>query len=557
MKSKVWHTATISITLKCKQTMKNSTIIFLLLLIFSYLFSQSTTDYSQYSFFCRWININTPSVLTETYAIPLRKHFTLGEYQPDPMPTCVGCQFQSFLLETTLQSSADTWNAVGVYPQFSIGGYSDDPLVMADGVNNIGFSDNDAIIPQNSSILAIAKVHLSLLAYNCENNPLRPFVPPSQGFDIVFNRKALFDVLDGYGETNFDYPYYDFETVLTHELGHALGLDHHPSVSSIDVMNGAIPNATKRRNLSAKDEAALKALYPIVVNEGVSTPINPPCEIFRPKGGNDAGTQNSGGGGNTGSGGSICHYIPPTTFSTAATREMILFWENNLGYNFNVLMRRFVQNTNELNTIFYSADARFYPAQVALQHAIETNRTLIESAFALNIPAEVSTYNTDAICELVQELLLLFDTVDFNKEALFREELTKLQKGLDIFVGKNIQTGLLMYDTIANFDNRQAYTCLRKRANSNYTLQNATFELIRISNMWVIHGTLPDKASLYYEVYDVTGVLVTKTPAVYFTGYQHYTTIEYNVLRNGLYIIVPYINNSPQRGSSIKIMHVQ
>ncbi len=66
---------------------------------------------------------------------------------------------------------------------------------------------------------------------------------------------TLLDGWDWYVESNADAviaTQYDFQTIVTHELGHAIGLDHSDDVES--VMNLELSSGTSRRDLTAHDQ---------------------------------------------------------------------------------------------------------------------------------------------------------------------------------------------------------------------------------------------------------------------------------------------------------------
>jgi len=58
---------------------------------------------------------------------------------------------------------------------------------------------------------------------------------------------------------------YDVQNTVMHELGHALGLAHNADDSDAVMFPGAQPQETKKRKLSADDEAGLVELYAVDV----------------------------------------------------------------------------------------------------------------------------------------------------------------------------------------------------------------------------------------------------------------------------------------------------
>ena len=74
--------------------------------------------------------------------------------------------------------------------------------------------------------------------------------------DIFFNPQAPF-------QTNPNGTQIDFETVLLHELGHALGLDHNDNyVVGPTVMESVVDFGERKRDLSAAETEGTKFLYP-------------------------------------------------------------------------------------------------------------------------------------------------------------------------------------------------------------------------------------------------------------------------------------------------------
>ena len=145
------------------------------------------------------------------------------------------------LLQAAEQAAA-AWNNVGAAPHLVLTvdeAPADDPLAV-DGVNRIGLMRE----PWPYS----AQAGTSPIAWTSATTDVI--------FEAVLALNPGFDFGDGTTGA------YDLVSVLTHELGHLLGLDHlddHPEATMFPL----IPRGeTKKRDLSDDDVAALLASYP-------------------------------------------------------------------------------------------------------------------------------------------------------------------------------------------------------------------------------------------------------------------------------------------------------
>ncbi|QQS29351.1 MAG: matrixin family metalloprotease [Sphingobacteriales bacterium] len=524
--------------------------LFLFLACFCNPFStQIVGQWGDYCFNFRWVT-NNGEFHTQGFQIPYWVHSNLSTYYLNPEPECPnpsigsGCEINSNLFPISVAAAAMNWNNVGAYPWLQVQGItSATPIAdQDDDTNIIGFDYTQFV--DNFEILAKCIIYQSEDAYLCSTNaPYHPTIL-FKGFDIAINNNVKWDVLEGSNETDIDYACYDFESVMLHEFGHALGLCH-PAGANInnDVMHGNIMNAQIRRTLSNLDAEALKALYP-------ATPPYPPCEIFRPDNGFDKGTKQSG---NNGGGGSICHYIPPGSFSTEATREMAFFWEQNLGNNFNLLMRRFVQNTDALNDIFTSTDSRYDGVQNALDDLLIILTPLLEDSFAENDSVKITTAHINAVCCWIEEMLPMFDILDFHRESAFLLELKNLQKGLSALLDKDVRTALFDYDSISSFSGMGECVCSSSKRGFE---ENSLSVMMYEGRPW-LRIYLEKEAKLQYHLFDLTGAPVLVLHEGHLPTGVHLTEISSGTLKPGLYLAVPFLNNVFQPAMTVKFTVLQ
>ncbi|QQS29353.1 MAG: matrixin family metalloprotease [Sphingobacteriales bacterium] len=525
--------------------------LFYWLFFFIYNSLSSTIVYGQWSDYCfnfRWVG-NNGEFHTQGFQIPFWVHSNLDDYFLNPEPECPnpsigpGCEINSDLFPFSVAAAAMNWNNVGAYPWLQVQGTtSASVLNQSDYENIIGFYP-DSFIPGDESVLAICRIYQSGEAYLCSSNtPYHPTILFS-GFDIVINNNVKWDVLEGTNETDIDYSCYDFESVMLHEFGHALGLCH-PAGANInnDVMHGSMKNAQIRRILSSLDAEALKALYP-------ATPPYPPCEIFRPDQGPDKTEKQSGNN----NGGSICHYIPPGSFSTEATAEMALFWERELGNNFNMLMRRFVQNTDALNDIFTSTDGRYEDVQKALDDVLNILKPLLEDNFAENDSTTITSAHINAVCCWIDEMMPMFDLVEFYRESSFLLELKNLQKGLNTLLDKDVRTAVFDYDRISSFSGMSECSCSSSKRGFE---ENSLSVMMYEGRPW-LRMYLEKEAMLQYHLFDINGAPVLVLQEGHLQVGIHLTEISSRALKPGLYVALPFINNVFQPAMTVKITVLQ
>jgi hypothetical protein len=142
-----------------------------------------------------------------------------------------------------IQSSFRTWESISTASiAFSYKGTTPAATVGRDGQNVVTFTDNSA--PLGSSVIAA-----TFSFFKTENGQLL-----FDESDIAFNPSLDFS-------TSAETDKFDIQSVLTHEIGHLLGLDHSAMVSSVMVPFG-VPGQLDQRVLSYDDIAGVMEIYP-------------------------------------------------------------------------------------------------------------------------------------------------------------------------------------------------------------------------------------------------------------------------------------------------------
>lgn len=148
----------------------------------------------------------------------------------------------------SLQRAASTWNEIPTSPNINIIERSGNPEWDIDGVNGVYLVRD---WPFSFRALAI-----TLTSYNENTGELIDT-------DVIINGEMLFGFS---GERNR----YDLDTVLTHELGHVLGLDE-SSVPGATMFPNTSRGETDRRELSTDDVDGILSLYQTVPSAGCNT----------------------------------------------------------------------------------------------------------------------------------------------------------------------------------------------------------------------------------------------------------------------------------------------
>lgn len=150
----------------------------------------------------------------------------------------------------SLQRAASTWNEIPTSPNINIIERSGNPEWDIDGVNGVYLVRD---WPFSFRALAI-----TLTSYNENTGELIDT-------DVIINGEMLFGFS---GERNR----YDLDTVLTHELGHVLGLDE-SSVPGATMFPNTRKGETDRRELSTDDVDGIMSLYQTVPISGCNISI--------------------------------------------------------------------------------------------------------------------------------------------------------------------------------------------------------------------------------------------------------------------------------------------
>jgi hypothetical protein len=163
-------------------------------------------------------------------------------YKPNPMgenymvmENCLDCTG----VATAIQKAAATWNSAGAKFKFTFGGTTTGVAAPNfDGINCIRWSSTGFGDP---STLATTTTWF----YKTTGDILE--------CDCVFNENYTWSTaaLTPPGQ-------FDVETVMLHEFGHFLSLDHSTPPA---VMQPSVPSGTQRRTLTMDDINGIKAIY--------------------------------------------------------------------------------------------------------------------------------------------------------------------------------------------------------------------------------------------------------------------------------------------------------
>lgn len=150
----------------------------------------------------------------------------------------------------SLQRAAETWNEIPTSPTINITESTTNPEWGIDGVNGVYLVER---WPFSFRALAV-----TLTTYNDNTGQLIDT-------DIIINGEMPFGFS---GDRNS----YDLDTVLTHELGHVLGLDE-SNVPGSTMFPDTRRGETNRRELSTDDVDGIMSLYQTVPTSGCNISI--------------------------------------------------------------------------------------------------------------------------------------------------------------------------------------------------------------------------------------------------------------------------------------------
>ena len=90
-----------------------------------------------------------------------------------------------------------------------------------------------------------------------------------------------FEAIDGDGDTADRRGNYDLQTVLTHEIGHLVGLAHSTDAHAT-MFPSTAPDDTQQRHPDADDVTGLLSLYPTAAPSPTPSPLGPPSSATSP-----------------------------------------------------------------------------------------------------------------------------------------------------------------------------------------------------------------------------------------------------------------------------------
>ncbi len=185
-----------------------------------------------------------------------------------------------------IQAASSDWNNSSNYAQVSIdplGQVVSEPIWEFPSINTIALSSSASSPLFAPGSKAVGKAYLyHIYSNSCTSDPSTTWTKGSVivGADIFFNVDK-YQFFTGSGPAGpFDY---SVKSITMHELGHLLGLNHHPYIGKRRVMHKS-HSSNKVKQLQPEDITAINRLYGY---DGLNQGSDPfyssiPCDAFNP-----------------------------------------------------------------------------------------------------------------------------------------------------------------------------------------------------------------------------------------------------------------------------------
>jgi|GEM_PF-1582913 len=506
-----------------------------------------TQDCADCCFSHRWVDITNVQEHHSNFNILLWVHTNF--FNPEVNTSYNNCDLCDPYIGSSqimLTNAINKWNSTYSYAKISNeGATSNSPVVNPyDGINIIGFqtSGEEQFFTEASVRLAKCSVHLPETAYNCNDDlvHIRPYVT-NDGADISFNPYIKkFDEITSNEAFESDYPYYDLESVILHELGHFLGLCHPSSSDQSEVMHGTTYNAMIRRTLSGNDIQAIERLYGGNVQCDDFSSSGQVENIAENEGGNSSGGSGSGGSGSGGSGGSACRKAMPTIFDTETNSEFIKFIHKSglVNKNVNILIRRIVQNHEKLMEILEGSKTEHSNTREKYHHLCSKLYPLFKGVYKEKKNLKVKEVHIRALLDFICELQNIIDLEQFAKEDLLVSDIENLKKSLPLLVDMYLNDAIIYFDHILDVSSIPNFDCNSSIGKTDPMVRGIVniFYHDNVMNMSLINC----KDSNYrLEVFDINGSVIFAENIDVFNS-PFYQSISIATLLSGIYVAALY-----------------
>jgi hypothetical protein len=282
-------------------------------------------------------------------------------------------------------SAFHSWEAVSSADvHFAYRGTTAAHIATYDGINMVSFSDNTTALP--ASVIAVT------LSYFKTQKAQVVF----DESDIIINPAFAFS-------TSGESDKFDIQSILTHEIGHFLGLDHAAMVSSVMVPFGKT-GLLDQRTLQYDDVAAISEIYPKVdstypVGEIQGSVVTGALPVF---GANIVAIDSAGTSWvstlSQPSGSFDLKFLPPGTYTVLAEplnqavteQNLSRFWYQNLNINFAPTYYGNVSNFSQAQTIEVAAGAVTGGILIQAPPANATGLNLTRPGFGFRVPRGAS-----------------------------------------------------------------------------------------------------------------------------------------------------------------------